>query len=80
MDSVISGENFYDADGRPSGFSTEGIFGGHDFYNNDGQRVGWSTDGLFGGENMRFDDNAFGPDSPPGADGFGGFGDPVFDD
>ena len=63
VDSIISGEDFYDSRGKPAGYSMDGILGGHDYFDAGGKRVGWSTDSLFGGENIRLDDDPFGSGS-----------------
>ena len=73
MDSIISGEDFYDENGTMKGFSTEGILGGHDYFDASGKRVGWSVDSVFGGENIHMDDGTFGhSDSSDGFDDYDG--------
>ena len=63
MDSIISGENFYDADGVRQGYSVDSVFGGQNYYDERGRFSGYSLPGLFGGESIRIEDAADSEDS-----------------
>ena len=71
---LFGGEDFYDANGAPKGYSMDGILGGKDYYDADGRKTGWSTDSLFGGENIRLNDDPYHPETPD-PDSYESFGD-----
>ena len=69
MNSVISGEDFYDANGQFTGYSVDSVTGnGQDFYFQNG-KTGHSVDSIIGnGQNYYGDDGSrgFSVDSPFG--------------
>ena len=45
------GYNYYNSNGKKSGYSSKGIFGTTNYYGSDGRKRGYSSQGLFGTTN-----------------------------